>query len=545
MLSAADIERWDPSAVREAADAAQARAQSCFDAASGLQRLPCFTSWGGLAASAAGQAIDRTRRDLEGQGIAASLIAAVSRRAADHIDGVKTSLFRLESEAVSLGLGVDLAESRIVGIRRGSEAAAAALQVQLNAVVVEANTVDAELAAGLGLDQAPVAPSLHRPIGAVPEDPAQFYEMWKRLSPVERDELYNRDHSIGNHPGMPTGGPDSFDADHYTRRHLAEALGLAQATNSPQLEDLRALDDMLAKNPDVRLMLLDTSGEQLHAAFAVGDPDNADHISVTTPGLNTTVAGVAAQMAHEAGVLQQLAIRQLEAASRTDKKVAAIAWIGYDAPQINTSDGLAGMLKGIDGVTHDGVAKAAAVDLARFYDGVSAAHGGKPLDLTAIGHSYGSLTTGLALQQPGNHGVDKAIFYGSPGIEASAPAQLHLQPGQVFAMEAPDDTIQLVYDGPLAKAVAPVFGLPGGVLTAWAEMTDAGEFGPNPATNPNFIALETGASSASGIPLAEAHGHSDYPRPVEGPNGSWLPRTTNYNIAAVVAGMSNNWIAKK
>ncbi|EUA18168.1 alpha/beta hydrolase family protein [Mycobacterium xenopi 3993] len=59
--------------------------------------------------------------------------------------------------------------------------------------------------------------------------------------------------------------------------------------------------------------------------------------------------------------------------------------------------------------------------------------------MTAIGHSYGSLTTGLALQEPGNHGVTDALFYGSPGIEASTPQQLHVQPGHVYAMETPDD----------------------------------------------------------------------------------------------------------
>ncbi|WP_236745831.1 alpha/beta hydrolase, partial [Mycobacteroides abscessus] len=68
--------------------------------------------------------------------------------------------------------------------------------------------------------------------------------------------------------------------------------------------------------------------------------------------------------------------------------------------------------------------------------------------VTAIGHSYGSLTTGLALQEPGDHGINNAIFYGSPGIEATTPGELGVQPGHVFTMETPDDPIQWVYDGP-------------------------------------------------------------------------------------------------
>ena len=64
-----------------------------------------------------------------------------------------------------------------------------------------------------------------------------------------------------------------------------------------------------------------------------------------------------------------------------------------------------------------------------------------------------------------------------------------------------------------------------------------GDFGPNPATNPNFTRLETDAttvieSGGSARVLQEARGHSDYPR---FPVGGGL-RTTNYNIAAVIAG---------
>ena len=134
-------------------------------------------------------------------------------------------------------------------------------------------------------------------------------------------------------------------------------------------------------------------------------------------------------------------------AGRGNETVAAVAWIGYDPPQVPGTDNIPASLAGGWEVSHDDVAKAGAHDLARFYDGINASHQG-PLDLTAIGHSYGSLTTGLALQEPGNHGVDNALFYGSPGIEATTPQQLGLQPGHVFTMETPDDPIQKVYDAP-------------------------------------------------------------------------------------------------
>ena len=199
------------------------------------------------------------------------------------------------------------------------------------------------------------------------------------------------------------------------------------------------------------------------------------------------------------------------------------------------TDNIPASLAGGWDVSHDDVAKAGAHDLARFYDGINASHQG-PLDLTAIGHSYGSLTTGLALQEPGYHGVDNALFYGSPGIEATTPQQLGLQPGHVFTMETPDDPIQMVYDAqPLAHAAAAALPPPFNALALGAlDASGAGQFGPNPATNPNFTHLATGeVTTPDGRTLSAASGHSDYPRWDSAHSQLY---TSGYNIAAVIAG---------
>jgi hypothetical protein len=402
-----------------------------------------------------------------------------------------------------------------------------------------------------------------------PQDPTEFLHWWNSLTPQQKDAAYAADHNIGNHDGMP-----SADRNHYGKLNLADQLAKAQAAadraealtaqhptwaqdhgggadpgyhsepgyaewkrqydaathDARYLPDLKAVDEALKVDPNRMLLLLDTeSGSQVRAAIAVGDPDTADHVSVTTPGLNTTVHGAIGSMAREATSVQQEAIRQLRnTPGHQSDTVAAIAWIGYDPPQI-TGDGLGATVAGAWAVTQDDLARSGARDLARFYDGIKAVHQG-PLDLTAIGHSYGSLTTGLALQEPGDHGVDRALFYGSPGIQASTPADLQLQAGQVFTMATPDDrVVQGVYG---AKTLAPGIPIVGPYLNEVL-----GDFGPNPATNPNFTRLETDAttvieSGGSAMVLQQAHGHSDYPR---FPDAGGL-RTTNYNIAAVIAG---------
>jgi len=423
--------------------------------------------------------------------------------------------------------------------------------------------------------------------GKLPDDPKKFREIWDQLTPAEKDEFYNRDHSIGNHPGMPCDPPDHLGYDHYNKLNLADQLNHAQAAaaqadalknqhpdwaageniphpNEPgaifadrqayeawqrqydaardgakYLPDLQAVDKAVSMSPDRKLMLLDTqTGKQVRAAIAVGDPDTATHVSVTAPGLNTTVHGAIGGMTDEAQNVRKEAINQLRLAGSSDT-VAAVAWIGYDPPQVPGFDDIGGSLTGGWGVSHDDIAKAGAHDLARFYDGIQASHVGGPADLTVIGHSYGSLTTGLALQEPGDHGVSRALFYGSPGIEATTPQQLGLQNGHVFTMETPDDPIQKVYDlPPIAHEVVPF--LPPGLreiatgALGVGDITGAGQFGPNPATNPNFAHLATGQTTVpDGRTFGAASGHSDYPRWDSGRDQLY---TSGYNIAAVIAG---------
>lgn len=415
-----------------------------------------------------------------------------------------------------------------------------------------------------------------------PEDPKAFTDWWNSLSDGEKNEMYLHDQYIGNHDGMPT-----VDQDNFNRMKLADELGRAttaaaqaddlrsqhpdwasgkfppevmatdeykawrrqldDATNRAKyLPDLQAINQAIGAKPDKAhpgesdryLKLMDTqTGRQARAAIAVGNPDTADNISVTTPGMNTTVHDAIVPMASEATNLQREALRQLGLAPGHERDtVSTIAWIGYDPPQV---DGLnPKSLSGGWEVSHDDIAKAGAHDLARFYDGLASTHQGAPAHVTAIGHSYGSLTTGLALQEPGNHGIKDAIFYGSPGIEATTPEQLGVNPGHVYTMETPNDPIQWVYDGPQILKDLP-FGL-GTVAEVFTDATDTGNFGPNPADNPNFRHMYTGPASVPDghdgfLNLEGASGHSDYPR--QGDNK--LPRTTGYNIAAVIAGLGN------
>lgn len=609
-VTVADIDRWSAESVREVFHAANARGQATLEASQQLSSLSVFDTWEGATAEARKHSNASIRKDLDAHGNESIAVAKAAGKAADDIEHVQSALRALRAEAARLHMTIDPISNKVVPAEDmpPMEALIAEMQLQpkLDKIVADANTVDAELATAINMadGDTPTPPGPHdnRPeiqqalSQPLPTDPKQLHDLWDKLTPEEKDWLYSRNHDIGNGNGLITD-----DRDHYNRLNLADQLNSqtaaaahadalraqhpdwAQGKNIPSpnepgaifddrlayeawqrdydaardgskyLPDLQAVNRALQLSPDRKLMVLDTqNGKQARAAIAVGDPDKSTHVSVSTPGLNTTVHGGIEDMSNEATKARSEALRQLRLTpGHENDSVSTIAWIGYDPPQVPGFDQPGASLAGGWGVSHDDIARAGAHDLAGFYDGIQAAHQSGPADLTAIGHSYGSLTTGLALQEPGDHGVSRALFYGSPGIEASTPQDLHLQSGHVFTMETPDDPIQWVYDGPpIAHAVAPALPPPFNFLAegalAGADASGAGHFGPNPATNPNFTHLATAPSvipdgHGGFLNLQGAHAHSDYPR---FPDGGGM-RTTNYNIAAVIAGLGDQAVPQK
>ena len=151
VLTVADIERWDAGSVREVFHAATSHAQAAQDAANGLATLPAFSTWGGVAAEAAKEAIGKTRRDLDAHGQEALAVANAARTAADEIEQIKSELATVKADAESLGMEIDSATGQVLpgrSIRDPMEALLKEQQLQprLDKIVAEANMVDIALA---------------------------------------------------------------------------------------------------------------------------------------------------------------------------------------------------------------------------------------------------------------------------------------------------------------------------------------------------------------------------------------------------------------
>jgi hypothetical protein len=489
-LSVADVDRWNAEAVREVFRAATARSRAALGASRELASLSVFATWQGATRDAVADENAAIRQDLDAHATEALAVAQAARKAADEIEKVKADLAKLRADAAAADLEVGAASGQMMAIPESRYTAAewarmgewrTELQTRLNAIVAEANSVDRKLAAAITTADGDAPDALRAVPQPLPQDPKQFNDVWNNLTPEEKDWLYNQDHNIGNHPGMPWDPTDHRGKDHYNRRHLSElhqqsqadvdrlqhrvdelvrqvymgdrsqATGDELATLAPQLlVARRSLDGYQAVQADLNrsdgvrryLGLIDDKG---HGAVAIGNPDYAKRSAILVPGTGQDVS------AFEDSDLKSL--RMYDAALRVDPTlrpgdVAVATWMGYERP-----------MNLFEAASPDR-ARAGAAALDSFQNGQRASHVGGPSIDTVIGYSYGSTEVGAAATGGHHLDADNVIAVGSPGMLAHHAGDLNLTPGaNVYAMRAHNDIIELVTGLTLGRdPVAPEFG---------------------------------------------------------------------------------------
>ncbi|WP_369384196.1 alpha/beta hydrolase [Streptomyces sp. cg36] len=256
--------------------------------------------------------------------------------------------------------------------------------------------------------------------------PADRRDWWAHLSPSQRDEyLAACPDIIGNLDGIPATVRDEANRDNL-RLLIGKLSGVDSEEARAKLAGLRSIDEQLraAPAPGVPPMYLLGIGDQGNgrAIVAFGDPDTSRNVSAYVPGLGTKLDKGFAEGTVNRARDTALGARELDPSS------AAIVWLGYDAPQsidvASTSD-----------------AEAGAPAYNQFMAGISATHEAGDPHITAIGHSYGSLTVGLAAQRGGIPGADDIVLVGSPGTEAKTAADLGVGKDHVYVGAAKNDVV--------------------------------------------------------------------------------------------------------
>ena len=536
-LTVADIDRWDAEAVREVFHAAFARGLATLEAARQLDSLAVFDTWQGATAQARRHAGASIRLDLDAHGNESLAVARAAAKAADGIVHLQSALTTLRRDAAELAMTIDRASNAVVpsssfsGPPVAALIAAMQLQRRLDAIVAEADSADRDLADAIDMADGdrPVPPGPHdnRPhiqqalSGPLPDDPRQFNALWNQLSPEEKDWLYNQDHSVGNHPGMPWDSPDHLGKDHYNRLHLADLElqsrsdvdriqhNIEALTSVPHVDDgalyalqsqLAVVTDRLAGYAAVRatvdsatgprryLGLLDESGR---GAVSIGNPDTAARNAVFVPGTGQGLARLS--FSDEKSLAMYNATLQADPGLRPGD-VAVTTWMGYDRPM------------DVSRAASPQPAHGGADRLDAFESGQRASHVGAASVDTVIGHSYGSTVIGAAASRGHHLDADNVIAVGSPGMLVDRAERLDLHThGNVYVMRADNDAISM-----------------GGVVTEWTLGTDP----IAPGFGAHRLAADPGPAGPFGLPSIGAH--SSY----------WLDGNVAVkNFGAIIAGL--------
>lgn len=534
-VTPADIERWDPDAIRTVFEAAIRRAHGTRTASAAVTDMMRLLDFGGDTAEAAHAATQHTSLVLDGHADACEAVARAAEQAAGEIVTIKSRLRAMREYASENHLVIDDATGAVlppsnVYSRSADEQqqifdAALRLTDDLRGLLVSAAIADEDLAAAIrgadgDLSSAQVDEQLGHHLPAMPVIPPvgstadQVSRWWHALLPAQQDQVTEwLPNAIRNLDGVPVtvrGKLNKAELQHEISRlgrGWFDGAGYWH-TDPEKLADLQALRYTLDTVPESSLILLDTKitpGKVL-ASVGIGDVDNAECVGVMVAGLNSRVSATVADLTNQAAAQRDKARELRTAAHRPNPgAVASIAWLGYDAPD------------SLRDVTHDWHARQGARSLNSFYKGLAAASNVANQHITAFGHSYGSLVTSLALQLGAP--VSDVVLYGSPGGELTDASQLGVQPGHAYYMIGLDDVV--------------AENIPG-----------FGAFGAALQDVPGMVPLSTTTGLAppneygDGQLHERAYGHSDYGR--MGSNGQL--RMSAYNMAVVLAGLPDDLV---
>ncbi|MFE9457726.1 alpha/beta hydrolase [Streptomyces californicus] len=256
------------------------------------------------------------------------------------------------------------------------------------------------------------------------KDPAERKKWWDGLSDEQRQEyLKVAPDLIGALDGIPAAIRDEAN-----RSYLPLLIDNMEKQDGgdakDKLEALRMLQGKLENqgNPPMFLLGIGSEGNG-RAIVSYGDPDASKHVAAYVPGFGTKLDGDFVEETMKRA--QDTAL----GAQEVDPSSAAIIWLGYDAPQ------------DLDVMTKVD-ARRGAPAYNEFMSGLSVTNVNEDPHMTAIGHSYGSLTVGTAAKQAeGIPGVDDVILLGSPGVDAQKATELGVGKDHVFVGAADNDPV--------------------------------------------------------------------------------------------------------
>lgn len=538
VLDVADLATWNPVALDELAAELERCGRTLDTVGEDMHVLAVFEGrWHGEAHRAADRELRGRADDCVAQAESYRRARSVAVHVAARLRELHAELGELTQWAAARGLAVDAAALAVPDAASDAET----LRTNVQHLVYRAAALDREAGALLARELGDMPTGLSHtanrlmPLSVpraalLPEPgspPAEVARWWNTLDDTARTALLaEHPDRIGALDGVPATVRDLANREllDVERRRLDDVaaqlraqldgmwlgdtvLGRVGVTGwftdadagleqtSKKIAALDAIDETLARG-DRQLLALDLTGREAMAAVAVGDVDTADRVAVFVPGAGSTVQGNLAGYDSEIAALRESAQHHISDDGH-GTAVASVTWLNYQAPQWGW--GLAFTERS---PVSDLAARIAAPRLTDFLDGIVESRSIEPRTdpptVTTVGHSYGALVTGLALQTTGS--ADAAVFLGAPGIGTGDVSELRIPPGAAYLVEADCDPV-----------------------------ADAGTFGGDPSFLDGLTRLPSEAGTTpDGRPLDENTGHSSYLRP---------GTSSAHHVSGVVAGL--------
>ncbi|MBE6484935.1 MAG: hypothetical protein E7Z96_09285 [Actinomycetaceae bacterium] len=293
------------------------------------------------------------------------------------------------------------------------------------------------------------------PVDASTEEVASW---WNSLTEEERQRMIREYHrELGNLDGIDGASRDAANRLNIAedKERILEEMRTAKGENLEALQqrqkEIAAIEEALENaGEDGHLLLYEPAtgeagNEITHAAIAVGDIDTADHVSTYVPGMTTTVEK---DMVGAVSDMQRLK-QHGEQIAGNGEQVAAVAWIGYDAPPAPWEESYRGG-RWDTAVASPGSAARGGESLASFQEGIfdSRRYGAGDAHMSVLGHSYGSTTSSYGMDQVRPGVIDDYAVYGSPGTLPGY--DMNVPEGHMYVLKNMEDPVTLFGGGPIS-----------------------------------------------------------------------------------------------
>ncbi|MET0853934.1 MAG: alpha/beta hydrolase [Microterricola sp.] len=269
--------------------------------------------------------------------------------------------------------------------------------------------------------------------------PAEITAWWAAMPTAAQKAMASSvPQVLGSLDGVPAAvrGPANEDAleraTEGVRERAASGIGKGERRKLGQQQRmLEAVTSALTSKPgepERTLLEFDERGAG-RAVIVIGDLDTADYVSYLVPGMYFSVQQQILDWTDTAATLAVTQQQWLQDVPEglSPPRVATIAWLGYQTPDLLNVGGLE-------------LAQSGADALEQSWQGIRATRGEHQPFLSVLAHSYGSTAAMIALQRHSEQ-IDALALIGSPGSASQTARDLGVADDQVYVGEASWDPI--------------------------------------------------------------------------------------------------------